>query len=196
MALGCSSPRMSFRSLFARLLRCSVHAGTSQPIPAGQVHSTKPARRSSFGSATWLSALCSSCSVQPTWLRPLGSAHSAQPTRLSPLGSAHTISSSGAALCPALGRPVLRSTAPLLEALGCPVRASLARGRVGARLAPPGARPFRRSGAQVFGHFALVLRLSVALILSGFGPRSFGSSAALRFLLCMLLCMLLYFRFL
>ena len=165
---------MCFRSLFVRLLRCSVRAGTSQPIPSGQVHSTKPARRSSFGSATWLSPLCSS--------------YSAQPTRSALL----------------VLRCVLRSTAPLLEALGRSVRASLARGRVGARFAPPGTRPFCRSGAQVFGHFALVLahsgsqwlRSSTVRFLGYFVPAVVYCAvhtavhAAVCMLLCMLLCML------
>ena len=60
---------------------------------------------------------------------------------------------------------------PLLEALGRPVRASLALGHVGARL-------FCRSGTQVFGCFALVLshsgpralQSSAASVISGFGP--------------------------
>jgi hypothetical protein len=141
----------------------TVRAGASQPTPVGQRHCTKPARPSAFGSATWLSPLCSSYSAQPTWLRPLS--------------SAHMISSSGAAPCPALGRSVLRSTAPLLEALGRPVRASLVLGRVGARFAPPGARPLTRLQSLRSGPCPLLscdhrpLRISAASVLGRSVPR-------------------------
>jgi len=106
-------------------------------------HSTKPARRSSFGSATWLSPLCSS--------------YSAQPTRSAPL----------------VLHCVLRSTAPLLEALEHSFRASLAFSRVWSSARATWHSVFLPLGRSTFGHFALVLARS--------GPQRLRSSTV-RFL--------------
>jgi len=149
MALGRSSPRMSFRPLFPRLLRCSVRAGTSQPIhlsPHDSVRLAQPTRLSPHDQLLWCCAV--SCARPPCPTLDRSAPRSARVPGQGQFGTWSCWSSARATWC---------------------------------------YRHFRRSGAQVFGRFALVLRSSAALILSGFGPRPFGSSAALRLLLCILL---------
>jgi len=169
LALGSSHSRMCFRSVFVRLLQCSARAGVSQPTPVGKVHSTKPARRSSFGLATSLSPLCLS--------------YSAQPTRSAPL----------------VLHCVLRSTAPLLEALEHSFRASLAFSRVWSSARATWHSVFLPLGRSTFGHFALVLarsgpqrlRSSTVRFLGYFVPAVVHCACILMcMLLCMLLCML------
>ncbi len=174
LVLGRSSPRMSFRSLFARLLRCSVRAGTSQPIPVGQVHSTKPAWRSSFGSA--ISPLCSSYSAPPTCLRPLGSAHSAQPTRLSHHDQVFWCCAVSCARppCPTLDRSAPRSArVPDQGQFGTWSCWSSARATWCSAISPLGRSSIRsfRSGPAIIGRFdPQWLRSSTVRFLGCFAP--------------------------